>query len=58
VVSRPLTQFSQNTSGILATTDLAGIIGAQMLRRFTIIFDYPRGEMILEPNKHFGDLTE
>jgi hypothetical protein len=58
VVSRPLTQFSQNTSGILATTDLAGIIGAQMLLRFTIIFDYPRGEMILEPNEHFADLSE
>jgi hypothetical protein len=26
-----------------------------MLRRFTIIFDYPHREMILEPNEHFGD---
>ncbi len=58
VVSNPLTQFSQNTSGILATPDLAGIIGAQMLRRFRVIFDYPHGEMILEPNEHFGDPSE
>ncbi len=55
VVPMPLTQFSQNTSGIFATPNLAGTIGAQMLRRFTVIFDYSRGEMILEPNEHFGD---
>ena len=54
-ISMPLTQFSQNTSGILATPDLAGIIGAQTLRRFTVIFDYPHREMILEPNEHFGE---
>jgi len=55
VVSMPLTQFSQNTSGIFAAPDIAGTIGAQMLRRFTVIFDYPHGQMILEPNEHFGD---
>jgi hypothetical protein len=55
LVSNPLTQFSQNTSGILANPDLAGIIGAQMLRRFRVVFDYAHGEMILEPNEHFGD---
>ncbi len=58
VVSMPFTQFSKNTSGILATPDLAGIIGAQMLRRFTVIFDYAHREMILEPNEHFGDPSE
>jgi hypothetical protein len=58
VVPNPLTQFSQNTSGIWATPDLAGIIGAQMLRRFTVIFDYRRREMILEPNEHFTDSSE
>ena len=58
VVSMPFTQFSQNTSGILATPDLAGIIGAQMLRRFTVIFDYAHRQMILEPNEHFGEPSE
>jgi len=57
VVSMPLTQFSQNTSGIFAAPDITGIIEAQMLRRFTVIFDYPHGQMILEPNEHFGDLS-
>jgi hypothetical protein len=55
LVSMPLTQFSQNTSGIFAAPDITGTIGAQMLRRFTVIFDYPHGQMILEPNQHFGD---
>ncbi len=55
LVSMPLTQFSQNTSGIFAAPDITGTIGAQMLRRFTVIFDYPHGQMILEPNGHFGD---
>jgi hypothetical protein len=58
VVSNPLTQFSQNTSGILANPDLAGIIGAQMLRRFRVVFDYAHGEMVLEPNEHFGDPSD
>jgi hypothetical protein len=48
VVSMPLTQFSQNTSGIFAVPYITGTIGAQMLRRFTVIFDYPYGQMILE----------
>lgn len=54
-VSMPLTQFTQNTSGIFASPCITGTIGAQMLRRFTVIFDYPHGQMILEPNEHFGD---
>jgi hypothetical protein len=58
LVSMPLTQFSQNTSGILATPSITGTIGAQMLRRFTVIFDYAHREMILEPNEHFDDPSE
>ena len=55
VVLMPLTQFSQNTSGIFAAPDVAGTIGAQTLRQFKVIFDYAHGEMILEPNKVFSD---
>ena len=58
LISMPLTQFSQNTSGIFATPDITGTIGAQTLRRFTVIFDYARREMILEPNEHFADPPE
>jgi hypothetical protein len=48
VVPMPPTQFLQNTSGIFAAPGLAGTIGAQMLSRFKVIFDYTHGEMILE----------
>jgi hypothetical protein len=51
----PLTQFSQNKAGIFMVPYITGAIGAQMLRRFTVIFDYPHGQIILEPNEHFGD---
>jgi hypothetical protein len=57
-VPMPLTQFPQNTSGIFAAPNIKGVIGAQLLRRFTVIFDYPHGQMILEPNEHFGDPPE
>ncbi len=30
-------------------------IGGELLKRFHVIFDFPRGRMILEPNRHFAD---
>jgi hypothetical protein len=37
---------------------MIGNIGGEILRRFTVIFDYPRKRMILEPNAHIGDPFE
>ena len=34
---------------------LAGEIGGGMLRRFTVIFDYPHQQLILTPNLHLGE---
>jgi hypothetical protein len=34
---------------------IAGEIGGGLLRRFTVIFDYPHQQIILEPNAHFSD---
>lgn len=33
----------------------AGLIGGEIFRRFTLILDYSRKEMILEPNANFSD---
>ena len=33
----------------------AGTIGGEIFRRFTVIFDYARQRMILEPNRHLRD---
>lgn len=51
----PIAGFSHDKSGIGANPNLAGIIGGQILSRCTVIFDYERGEMILEPNATFDD---
>jgi hypothetical protein len=59
----------QVTSGFLDVVELGGfrftdvpgvapgpaLVGGAVLRRFTVILDYGRQEMILEPNRHFTD---
>lgn len=51
----PLTNFSFDAKGAFADPDLAGNIGGEILRRFTVILDYPNSRMILEKNRHFDD---
>jgi hypothetical protein len=50
VLNDVITGFSQDQKGAMASRDASGIIGGDVLRRFTVIFDYSRNEMILEPN--------
>jgi Aspartyl protease/PDZ domain len=53
-VSAPLlTLTSDVESGALAMMDSIGTIGNAVWRKFTIIFDYTRNRMILEPNRLF-----
>ncbi|MGH9572171.1 MAG: PDZ domain-containing protein [Candidatus Acidiferrales bacterium] len=37
---------------------VAGAIGSRLLRRFTVVLDFPHHQMMLEPNSHFGDPDE
>ena len=52
---------SQLGLGRLRLRDVPGagpgvsLIGGEILRRFRVIFDFPHHQMILEPNRHFGD---
>jgi hypothetical protein len=39
-------------------SDVAGVIGGGMLRRFTVIFDYAHQQLILAPNTHFEDYEQ
>ena len=48
-IENPVTMFSQAANGVLASTDFSGIIGNAILRRFKVVFDYSRRQMILEP---------
>ena len=45
-----LAAFSQKDVVSVADPKLAGIIGGGLLRRFTVIFDYPRQQIYLEGN--------
>jgi C-terminal processing protease CtpA/Prc len=47
--------FSPAQSGTLAEHGYGGIVGSEILRRFTATFDYPEARMLLEPNAHFGE---
>jgi aspartyl protease len=54
-ILNPVADFSTDTKGVTATTNYDGTIGGDILRRFTVILDYSRQQMILEPNSTFGD---
>ena len=46
---KPIVGFANATGGAFARRDIAGIIGAEILHRFRVTFDYPHGQLILEP---------
>jgi hypothetical protein len=53
IIPKPITGFSLADQGAFATTKSAGNIGGGILKRFTVIFDYPHDQMILEKNENF-----
>lgn len=54
----PLIDLAQATTGGMATKDRAGLIGGDLLRRFTVTFDSNRHRIILEPNVNFDEPFE
>lgn len=46
--------LSQAESGVLSFEGIDGIIGNRILKRFNIIFDYPRSLIYLEPNANMS----
>ncbi len=46
---KPVAGFCLAEGGTLARSDIDGLLGAEILRRFRVIFDYPHHRMILEP---------
>lgn len=53
-VESPVAVFSQSNSSATANKKIAGAIGSDFLRRFTVIFDFPHQRIILEPNLQFN----
>jgi membrane-associated protease RseP (regulator of RpoE activity) len=58
VVNNPVTNFVQGNRGEADTSDYAGQIGGEILRRFRVVVDYSRKQVILEPNKYFSEPYE
>jgi predicted aspartyl protease len=54
-IDRPVAAFAEATKGSDADHSYDGAIGGEILRRFTVTFDYSRRQMILEPNAAFGE---
>ncbi len=53
-LENPVVTFSGDKAGALSSDQFAGILGADILRRFHVVFDYPGGRMFLEKNADFG----
>lgn len=51
---RPLALLARSEKGALASPDVAGIVGGQLLRRFSVVIDYPRLRLVLEPNGDYA----
>jgi hypothetical protein len=52
----PIATFSPDSKeGLLASPDIGALIGGEILKRFTVTFDYPHNRILVEPNGHFSD---
>ena len=58
VIREPIIYVSKDSGGALASSDFAGLIGGEILRKFKVVFDYARGRLILEPNAHYAEPLE
>jgi aspartyl protease len=58
VLEDVVVNLSQAQAGTLAEHGYGGIVGSEILRRFTATFDYPEARLLLEPNAHFADPFE
>jgi predicted aspartyl protease len=58
VIPSPVTSFSRDAKGSDASPDIDGLIGGEILRRFTLIVDYPHTRFLLIPNADFAQPFE
>lgn len=53
-IKSPITLFSEDKAGALASSALAGNIGARVAAKFRLFLDYGRKRIIFEPNSTFA----
>jgi hypothetical protein len=54
-VEAPVVGLSQASAGSFAETYTAGNVGAGVLRKFNIVWDYPRHQIFFERNAHYNE---
>ncbi len=54
-LTNPITLFSEDKSGAMATRTLIGNIGQQIASKFKVFLDYSHNRIILEPNSTFPE---
>jgi len=54
----PITVLPAHLAGIHADPTMAGLIGADILSRFTVTFDYPQRKLFLKPNERITEPFE
>jgi hypothetical protein len=52
-IANPPITFAQDTEGLMAVKDQAGLIGAEFLERFTVVFDNTGKRVWLTPNASY-----
>ena len=57
-VQNPTLMFAEDTEGLMAAEDYAGLIGTEFLERFTVTFDTPGKRLWLTPNRNYGEAVE
>ncbi|MEM6298829.1 MAG: PDZ domain-containing protein [Bacteroidota bacterium] len=60
LLPKPIVAFPDSASAqeIFGVGERNGALGGEILRRFTVIFDYPNKQLILTPNRSFSDPFE
>lgn len=53
-VDKPIVLLSQDTDGVFAGKSISVNLGGSILTHFSLIVDYARSRIILEPNAYFG----
>ncbi|MEZ4775682.1 MAG: aspartyl protease family protein [Bacteroidia bacterium] len=54
LLQRIPTRLSQGTTGVTAMPEYAGIIGNQILQRFSLVFDYQKEKIYIQPNSRLA----
>ncbi len=58
VLKAPVASFAEAKSGTDAETEFSAQIGGEILRRFTVVVDYPRKRFLLTPDAAFSEPFE